>query len=199
MTNRAVQDAFGTSLDRKKSKNAAARDLVYAVKSVIENFNKSSNSQTRLAELQTSEVVEKVESRKFVSHAPHRFLSMHKVLRRVLELWTPLTSFYEEKIRHPSQFYSLLAPAADVMRDTQNGTEVTGPRAVLSLAKLKMYTLSSETPLLLQEVDELRKEASKSMGMSNRQPQEPEAVLVDHHDLDAVVQETRELLAKRMH
>ncbi|KAI9908744.1 hypothetical protein PsorP6_004600 [Peronosclerospora sorghi] len=62
-----------------------------------------------------------------------------------------------------------------------------------------MYTLSSETPVLLQEVDEPRKVASKSMGMSNRPPQEPEAVLVDHHDLDPVVQETREVLAKAMH
>ncbi|KAI9907018.1 hypothetical protein PsorP6_003772 [Peronosclerospora sorghi] len=152
MTNRAVQDAFGTSLDPKKSKNAAARDLVSAVKSVIEHFNKSSNSQTRLAELQRSEVGEKVESRKFVSHAPHRFLSMNKVVRRVLELCTPLTSFYGEKrTTFPlaekygtlTQLYSLLAPAEDVMRDTQNGTEVTGRRAVLSLAKLRMYTLPS--------------------------------------------------------
>ncbi|KAI9914432.1 hypothetical protein PsorP6_006987 [Peronosclerospora sorghi] len=37
------------------------------------------------------------------------------------------------------------------------------------------------------------------MGMSNIPPQKPEAVLVDHHDLDPVVQETRELLAKGMH
>ncbi|KAI9908225.1 hypothetical protein PsorP6_004213 [Peronosclerospora sorghi] len=125
---------------------------------------------------------------------------MNKVLRRVLELWIPLISFYGEKWTTLSladkydtlyQLYSLLEPAADVMRDTQNGTEVTGPRAVLSLAKLQMYTLSSETPLLLQEVDDPRNAASKSMGMSNRPPQEPEAVLVDHHDLDPVVQETR--------
>ncbi|KAI9907009.1 hypothetical protein PsorP6_003313 [Peronosclerospora sorghi] len=204
MTNRAVQDSFGNSLDRKKSKNAAARDLVYAVKSLIEHFNKSSNSQTRLAELQRYEV----ESHKFVSHAPHRFLSMHKVLRRVLELWTPLTLLNGENIRtFPlaekydtlSQLYSLLAPAAYVMRDTQNGTEVTGTRAALSLAKLQMHTLSSETPLLIQEVDEPRKAASKSMDMPNRPLQEPEAVLVDHHDLDPVVQETRELLVKGMH
>ncbi|KAI9909978.1 hypothetical protein PsorP6_010317 [Peronosclerospora sorghi] len=208
MTNRAVQDAFGTSLDPKKFKNAAARDLVYAVRSVIEHCNKSSNSQTRWAERQRSEVGEKVESRKFVNHAPHRFLSMHKVLRRILELWTPLTSLYGEKsTTFPlaekydtiTQLYSFLAPAADVMRYTQNGTEVTGPRSVLSLAKLKMYTLSSETPLLLQEVDDPRNAASKIMGMSNRPPHEPEAVLVDHHDLDPVVQETRELLAKGMH
>ncbi|KAI9906760.1 hypothetical protein PsorP6_004322 [Peronosclerospora sorghi] len=55
MKNPSVQDAFDTSLDPKKSNNAAARDLVSAVKSLIEHFNKSSNSQTCLAEFQKSD------------------------------------------------------------------------------------------------------------------------------------------------
>ncbi|KAI9916215.1 hypothetical protein PsorP6_018253 [Peronosclerospora sorghi] len=79
---------------------------------------------------------------------------MHKVLRRVLELWTPLTSFYGEKsTAFPladkyytlSQLYSLLAPAAYVMRDTQNGTPKNLSKGEISYAYEMACALSPQS------------------------------------------------------
>ncbi|KAL8016293.1 putative ribonuclease H-like superfamily [Plasmopara halstedii] len=86
-----------------------------------------------------------------ISYAPHRFLSLTKVVKRFLELWDPTYKYYDERSKPSNrmsslkeelrQLYSLIAPVGVLMPETQGCSKLSGALALLGLVGLQQKTL----------------------------------------------------------
>lgn len=183
--NCALVDAFGTSLDPAKSKNALARAVIVRAKKVVEHVNKSHPTQTLLRELQVAAAESVL---KLLSDVPQRWLSTTNLLRRLLALWPTLRQLYAAQDQvfpiegdHPLllQLYSIMAPVADIIRQTQGGKVAFGHLALVKLNHLLHTTCDATTPLPI---------------LNPNQGTEPTNFL-SQDELDPCAAKTRELLA----
>uniref|UniRef100_A0A6S7ZVB6 HAT C-terminal dimerisation domain-containing protein n=1 Tax=Aplanochytrium stocchinoi TaxID=215587 RepID=A0A6S7ZVB6_9STRA len=83
---RVCIDSFGASINKDKSKNKEAREVVDKIKKVLETVNKGTKIKEILDELNESSE----RYRKMLSYAPQRWQSLGRVVDRVLENWEEL-------------------------------------------------------------------------------------------------------------
>ncbi|CAM9663902.1 unnamed protein product, partial [Hapterophycus canaliculatus] len=107
----AAEDAFGTSADPQKSKNKEACRVVQLVIKAAAKLNESTMFK-----------------QKFEEHAPRRWLSLVRVMERVIRSWHVLRTVYANDGEECPlgeannkddilQLYSLLRPLSAIMRD----------------------------------------------------------------------------------
>lgn len=100
---------------------------------------------------------------KVVEHAPQRWLSLVKVLERVIRLWHPLKKLYktnsevfplEEGDNEAGilQLYSLMEPVAAIIRDGQHGSLPMNGKMHMALSLLKATTLRETEPLKVTQI-----------------------------------------------
>jgi hypothetical protein len=87
----ALGDAFGSSVDPKKSKNTEIRDFINACRKVVESVNKSKLLKMKLEEGMRKDFGNVVKLR---NSPTHRWSSVEDALVRLLKYWKQVTSAY---------------------------------------------------------------------------------------------------------
>ncbi|CAM9350368.1 unnamed protein product, partial [Sphacelaria rigidula] len=83
--------AFGTNASKASCKNNEAREVIDAVKKVVEHLNKSANSKVKFEDVQAMLYGK---SNKLVNAVPQRWISTCGVLQTVLSKWSALEVHY---------------------------------------------------------------------------------------------------------
>lgn len=149
----ALAEAFGTNLDRSKSRNSAARDVSDSVRSITEKVNKSGQLKTMFDELTT---VEFGAFRKLKNAPMHWWSASELVLERVLQLWSPLVAAFAETSDDFSlrddravliEFYSVLWACRYIQVQAQKMKEFVSTAVYINLVFLWFAVLDSSQPL----------------------------------------------------
>ncbi|CAN0588206.1 unnamed protein product, partial [Ectocarpus sp. 12 AP-2014] len=84
LADRAAEAAFGTSADPQKSKNKDARQVVSLIIKAAAKVNQSPIFKQKFDEAQMEMLGETL---KISRHAPQRWLSLVRVMERIIRLW----------------------------------------------------------------------------------------------------------------
>jgi len=158
LINLALVDAFGTSVDKKNSKNVQSREVFDTCRKVMESVNKSTSLKARF-EANQHDLLQKV--RKLKNSPAHRWSAMEDVLQRILVLWEPLMmSFTSVGQTFPLEggflveFYSVLSPVRSVQMASQAVKTLTSLKVYLDLVSL--YATVLKPTALLEIIDPAR-------------------------------------------
>ncbi|CAM9287042.1 unnamed protein product, partial [Sphacelaria rigidula] len=155
LTDKAAENAFGTWADPQKSKKPAARDVIKLVIKSAARVNQSSTFKQRFEELQLEMLNEIF---KITKHAPQRWLSLVRILERIIRLWHVLRKLHvDEGGEYPLdrgsnkdailQLYSLQQPHSAITRDDQQGDVPMTVEVHMAFAELKVEVLDPTKPL----------------------------------------------------
>lgn len=160
LADKAAEHAFGTAADPQKSKNKEARKVVQLVIKAAAKVNQSPIFKQKFEEAQLEMLQEVFKSSK---HAPQRWLSLVRVMERIIRLWHVLRRVYADagdefpldKDNNKDeilQLYSLLQPLAAITRDGQYGAVPMTAEIHMAFAHLKTTVLDPEKPLRVYDV-----------------------------------------------
>ncbi|CAM9672446.1 unnamed protein product, partial [Hapterophycus canaliculatus] len=155
LADRAAEYAFATSADPQKSKNKDARGVVQLVIKAAAKVNQSHIFKQKFDEAQLEMTGEVLKIRK---HAPQRWLSLVRVMERIIRLWHVLRKVYaNDGLPFPLdegdnkddilQLYSLLQPLAAITQDGQYGAVPMSAEMHMAFAELKQLVLDPTAPL----------------------------------------------------
>ena len=185
LLNCALVEAFGTSVDPAKSKNAACRNVLMRAKRTIEYVNKSDPAKICLDEVQREHGASSLH---LMSDVPQRWKSTANLLNRLLFLWNDVRMMFSRMARPFAidadhallvQLYSLMLPIIDILTCAQGGSVPEGPKIVALLAIARQKVLNLTAPLEI--IDPAAPDASRH-------------TFVDHDDLHPMAQDTRRQL-----
>lgn len=160
LADRAAEHAFGTSADPQKSKNKDARRVVQLVIKAAAKVNQSHIFKQKFDETQLEMLGEVL---KISKHAPQRWLSLVRVMERIIRLWHVLRKVYaNDGVEFPLdkdnnkddilQLYSLLQPVSVITRDGQYSAIPMSAEIHLAFAELKKEVLDPTTPLKVFDI-----------------------------------------------
>ncbi|CAB1119309.1 unnamed protein product [Ectocarpus sp. CCAP 1310/34] len=160
LADRAAEQAFGTSADPQKPKNKDARGVVQLVIKAAAKVNQSPIFKQKFDEAQLQMTGEVLKIRK---HAPQRWLSLVRVMERIIRLWHVLRKVYaNDGVEFPLdkgdnkdnilQLYSLLRPLAAITRDGQYGAVPMSAEMHMAFAELKQEGLDPTGPLKVFDI-----------------------------------------------
>lgn len=212
LADRAAEHAFGTSADPQKSKNKDAREVVQLVIKAAGKVNQSHIFKQKFDEAQLEMTGEVLKIRK---HAPQRWLSLVRVMERIIRLWHVLRKVYaNDGIEFPLdkgdnkddilQLYSLLQPLAAITRDGQYGAVPMSAEMHMAFAELKQEVVDPIKPLRVFDIPPtpdspaaLQSDEELPVTAKNSKKPLPHK-LVDPADLRPVAKKTRGLLANAL-
>jgi len=93
LADKAAEHAFGTAADPQKSKNKEARKVVQLVIKAAAKVNQSTKFKQKFEETQLEMLHEVL---KISKHAPQRWLSLVRVMERIIRLWHVLRRVYAD-------------------------------------------------------------------------------------------------------
>lgn len=210
LADRAAEHAFGTSADPQKSKNKEARRVVQLVIKAAAKVNQSHIFKQKFDEAQLDTLGEVL---KISKHAPQRWLSLVRVMERIIRLWHVFRKVYaNEGVEFPLdkdnnkddilQLYSLLQPLSAITRDGQYGAVPMSAEIHLAFAVLKQEVLDPEQPLRVFDIPATpgspeAEQANEEHDGKKGKPPSPHK-MVEPEDLRPVTIKTREELAKAL-
>lgn len=210
LADKAAEHAFGTSADPQKSKNKEARQVVQLVIKAAAKVNQSSTFKQKFEETQLDMLNQVL---KISKHAPQRWLSLVRVMERIIRLWHVLRQVYvkggeecpldkENNKDDILQLYSLLQPLAAITRDGQYGAVPMTAEIHMSFADLKKNVLDPTKPLRVFDIPaapdspEAEKAEEEHRGQKGKPPLPHK--MVEPGELRPVTVKTREELNKAL-
>jgi len=158
--NLILLDAFGWHIDKSKSKNPEARDVIETHRSLIESINKG-KSLKKAFEDQQEKVGRKGNQIMKLKNAPHhRWSSIEVVFYRQLQLWNCIAEAYKtENLTNPIatlrrvtvEFLSLLTPVRTIQVIAQKTKEFVVVEVLTMMIALYKNELNPNEPLRLEE------------------------------------------------
>lgn len=150
---RALMESFGTSIDKRQSKNLRARAVFDRLRKTVERINKSTHTKARFEEAVQEEFGRFLK----LSNAPgHRWASVEGVLRRVLQLWAQLQAAcinqtFDLQNDHVLliEFRSCLHPARRIQELAQSTKSFVAVDVYVMLCALLFGVLDSTTSLTI--------------------------------------------------
>lgn len=211
LADKAAENAFGTSADPQKSKNKDARDVIKLVIKTAAKVNQSTTFKQKFEEVQVEMINETL---KITKHAPQRWLSLVRVMERIIRLWHVLRRVYAndgeefplDKNNNKDeilQLYSLLQPLSAITRDGQYGGTPMTAEIHMAFAQLKTEVLDPEQPLRVFDIPpapnspEAEQENEDSTGRKGKRPKLP-STMVASSELSPVTVKTRGELNKAL-
>lgn len=160
LADKAAENAFGTSADPQKSKNKEAREVVKLVIKSAAKVNQSTTFKQKFDEAQLDLLKETL---KITKHAPQRWLSLVRVMERIIRLWHVLRKVYldageefpldkDNNKDDILQLYSLLQPLCAITRDGQYGAVPMAAEMHMAFGLLKTHTLDPDQPLRVYDI-----------------------------------------------
>lgn len=160
LADKAAENAFGTSADPQKSKNKDAREIMRLVIKTAAKVNQSATFKQKFEEIQLAMLDEIF---KITKHAPQRWLSLVRVMERIIRLWHVLRKVYaDDGEEFPLdkgnnkdailQLYSLLQPLTVLTRDGQYGAVPMTAEMHMAFAVLKTEVLDPAQPLRVFDI-----------------------------------------------
>jgi hypothetical protein len=150
-------DAFGISKDPAKSKNIPARALIYAVRKIVENFNKSADTKALFEEIQ---VQLDGYSIKLKGDASQRWKSTVNMLRVLLLKWNDVATVHiqlnkqfriQEKREELIELYALMCPLGSLMTIGQSTSYPVSTQCLLHMWHYSKTLLNPDAPLPLSD------------------------------------------------
>jgi hypothetical protein len=89
----ALADAFGCSVDPRKTKNSELREVIGKCRKIMETVNKSRVLKAKFDERQKSELGKEL---KLKNTPTHRWSATEDVLIKILRCWNPLGQAFLE-------------------------------------------------------------------------------------------------------
>lgn len=211
LADKAAENAFGTSADPQKSKNKDAREVIKLVIKTAAKVNQSTIFKQKFEEVQLEMLNETL---KITKHAPQRWLSLVRVMERIIRLWHVLRRVYandgeefpldkDNKKDEILQLYSLLQPLSVITRDGQYGAVPMTAEMHMAFAQLKVEVLDPEQPLRVFDIPpapsspEAEQEDEACTGRKGGRPKLPSS-LVPSGELRPVTVKTRKELSKAL-
>jgi hypothetical protein len=93
----ALADAFGCSVDPRKTKNSELREVIGKCRKIMETVNKSRVLKAKFDERQKSELGKEL---KLKNTPTHRWSATEDVLIKILRCWNPLRQAFLRPIHH---------------------------------------------------------------------------------------------------
>lgn len=210
LADKAAEHAFGTSADPQKSKNKEARRVIQVVIKAAAKVNQSTIFKQKFEEAQLDMLQTVL---KITKHAPQRWLSLVRVMERIIRLWHVLRLVYanngeecpldkDSNKDEITQLYSLLQPLSMITRDGQYGAVPMTAEIHMAFAELKQDVLDPTKPLKVFDIPatpgspEAEQAEEENKGKKCRPPL-PHA-FVDPNKLRPVTVTTREELRKAL-
>lgn len=213
LCDRAAENVFGTSAGPQKSHNKEARKVVQLVIKAAAKVNQSTTFKQKFDETQLEMLNATL---KITKHAPQRWLSLVRVMERIIRLWYVLRQVYaHDGDEFPLdrgnnkddilQLYSLLQPLSAITRDGQYGAIPMSAEMHMAFAELKLGVLDPDNPLKVfdipaspgsPEADQAQEEEEEHQGKTGRPPLPHK--MVEPSDLRPVTVKTRGELRKAL-
>ena len=160
LCDKAAENAFGTSADPQKSKNKDARKVIQLVIKAAAKVNQSTTFKQKFDETQLEMLNATL---KITKHAPQRWLSLVRVMERIIRLWHVLRKVYAndggefplDKDNNKDdilQLCSLLQPLSAITRDGQYSTVPMSAEMHMAFAELKMDVLDPDKLLKVFDI-----------------------------------------------
>lgn len=208
LADRAAEAAFGTSADPQKSKNKDARQVVSLIIKAAAKVNQSPIFKQKFDEAQMEMLGETL---KISRHAPQRWLSLVRVMERIIRLWHVLRKVYAndgeefplDKDNNKDdilQLFSLLQPLAVITRDGQYGAVPMAAEMHMAFAELKKEVLDPDEPLKVFDIPAtpVSPEAEQADEEVPKKKKSLPHKMVEPAALRPVATKTRELLTKTL-